>query len=48
MNTRANRRRAEEEIENGGVPPQGMQGDQAPLGGKENVVPVVPPDMTNE
>ncbi|WMV25124.1 hypothetical protein MTR67_018509, partial [Solanum verrucosum] len=47
MNTRANWRRAEEEIDDGGVPPQGMEGDQAPLGGKENVVLVVPSDITN-
>uniref|UniRef100_M1DKR2 Uncharacterized protein n=1 Tax=Solanum tuberosum TaxID=4113 RepID=M1DKR2_SOLTU len=35
-NTRANRRRAEEEIDDGGVPPQGMQGDQAHLGSKRS------------
>ncbi|WMV50091.1 hypothetical protein MTR67_043476 [Solanum verrucosum] len=47
MNTRANRRRAEKEIDDGRVRPQGVQCDQAPLGGQENVVPVAPPDMTN-
>ena len=32
----------------GGVPPQGLQGDQVPIGNQENEVPVVPPVMTNE
>ncbi|XP_049397305.1 uncharacterized protein LOC125861453 [Solanum stenotomum] len=47
MNTRANRRIAEEEIDDGGVPPQGVQGGQSPLGVQENEVSVVPPNMTN-
>uniref|UniRef100_M1DEQ6 Uncharacterized protein n=1 Tax=Solanum tuberosum TaxID=4113 RepID=M1DEQ6_SOLTU len=34
MNTRANQRRAEDEVDNGGVPPQGVQGGQALLGAK--------------
>ena len=34
-------------IDDGRVPPQGVQGDQAPLGGQENMVPVAPPVMTN-
>ena len=47
MNTSANRRRTEVKIDDGRVPPQGVQGDQAPLGGQENMVPVAPPVMTN-
>ncbi|WMV29660.1 hypothetical protein MTR67_023045 [Solanum verrucosum] len=47
MNTRRmHARRVEEEVVNEGVPPQGnqgRQGDQVPLGNKENEVPVVPP-----
>ncbi|WMV18662.1 hypothetical protein MTR67_012047 [Solanum verrucosum] len=34
MNTRANRRIAEEEVDDWGVPPQGVHGGQAPLDGK--------------
>ncbi|KAK4721396.1 hypothetical protein R3W88_011629 [Solanum pinnatisectum] len=45
MNTRANPRRIEEEMVNEGVPPQGLQGNQVPLG---NQVLVDPPAMTNE
>ncbi|XP_049368009.1 uncharacterized protein LOC125832866 [Solanum verrucosum] len=48
MNTRANPRRAKQENVDGGVPPQGLQGDQVPIGNQENEVPVVPPAMTNE
>uniref|UniRef100_M1DLV9 Integrase core domain containing protein n=1 Tax=Solanum tuberosum TaxID=4113 RepID=M1DLV9_SOLTU len=45
MNTRANPRMMEEEIENEGVRPQGLEGDQVPQG---NEVLVDPTTMTNE
>ena len=54
MNTRANRRREEDELGDEGVRPQvvqngqGVQCNQVPIGEQENEVPVVPPAMTNK
>uniref|UniRef100_M1DJ17 Gag-pol polyprotein n=1 Tax=Solanum tuberosum TaxID=4113 RepID=M1DJ17_SOLTU len=48
MNTKANPRMMEEEIVNEGFPPQGLQGDQVPLGNQGNQVPVDPPAMTTK
>ncbi|XP_049397343.1 uncharacterized protein LOC125861503 [Solanum stenotomum] len=48
MNTRSNPKRGKEENVDGGVPPQGLQGDHVPIGNQENEVLVVPPAITNE
>ncbi|XP_049358703.1 uncharacterized protein LOC125823359 [Solanum verrucosum] len=48
MNTLANPRKVEEENVDGGVSPQGLQGDQFPIGNQDNELPVGPPAMTNE